>query len=52
LNCSLKNLRVLDLIPILGDLVWFVAVVVGRGALVVAIWRARSASQAAASAQA
>jgi len=39
-------LRVLALIPILGGLVWFAGVVFGLGALVVAIWRARSASQA------
>jgi hypothetical protein len=39
-------LRVAALIPILGGLVWFAAVVVGLGALAVAIWRARSASQA------
>jgi hypothetical protein len=40
-------LRVLALVPILGGLVWFVAVVVGLGALAVAIWRARSATRAA-----
>jgi hypothetical protein len=40
-------LRVLALVPILGGLVWFAAVVFGLGALAVAIWRARSASQAA-----
>jgi hypothetical protein len=40
-------LRVLALIPILGGLVWFAAVVFGLGALVMAIWRARSASRAA-----
>jgi hypothetical protein len=40
-------LRVVALIPILGGLVWFAAVVFGLGALAVAIWRARSASQAA-----
>src|SRR5215216_5240846 len=45
-------LRIVALIPILGGLVWFAAVVFGLGALAVAIWRARSASQAAASAQA
>jgi hypothetical protein len=39
-------LRVAALIPILGGLVWFAAVVVGLGALAVAIWRARGASQA------
>jgi hypothetical protein len=40
-------LRVLALIPILGGLVWFAAVVFGLGALLVAIWRARSTSRAA-----
>jgi hypothetical protein len=40
-------LRVLALVPVLGGLVWFAAVVVGLGALAVATWRARSASQAA-----
>jgi hypothetical protein len=45
-------LRVLALVPILGGLVWFAAVVVGLGALAVAIWRARSASQATAATQA
>jgi hypothetical protein len=35
-------LRVLALVPILGGLVWFAAVVLGLGALMVAIWRARS----------
>jgi hypothetical protein len=45
-------LRIVALIPILGGLVWFAAVVFGLGALAVAIWGARSASQAAASAQA
>jgi cytoskeletal protein CcmA (bactofilin family) len=35
-------LRVVALIPILGGLVWFAAVVFGLGALAVAIWRARS----------
>jgi hypothetical protein len=40
-------LRVLALIPILGGLVWFGAVVFGLGALVVAIWRARTTSRAA-----
>jgi hypothetical protein len=37
-------LRVLALVPILGGLVWFAAVVVGLGALAVAIWRARTPS--------
>jgi cytoskeletal protein CcmA (bactofilin family) len=37
-------LRVLALVPILGGLAWFAAVVVGLGALAVAIWQARSAS--------
>jgi hypothetical protein len=36
-------LRVVALVPILGGLVWFAAVVFGLGALVVAIWRGRSA---------
>jgi cytoskeletal protein CcmA (bactofilin family) len=40
-------LRVVALVPILGGLVWFVAVVFGLGALLVAIWRGRSAAQAA-----
>jgi cytoskeletal protein CcmA (bactofilin family) len=40
-------LRVLALIPILGGLVWFAAVVFGLGALLVAIWRARTTSRAA-----
>ena len=37
---------------ILGGLVWFAAVVIGLGALALAIWRARSASQATAATQA
>ena len=45
-------LRVVALIPILGGLVWFAAVVVGLGALAVAIWRARTGSQATPAAQA
>jgi Polymer-forming cytoskeletal len=45
-------LRVVALVPILGGLVWFAAVVVGLGALALAIWRARSASQATAAPQA
>jgi hypothetical protein len=40
-------LRVVALVPILGGLVWFAAVVFGLGALVVAIWRGRSATRAA-----
>jgi cytoskeletal protein CcmA (bactofilin family) len=40
-------LRVVALVPILGGLVWFVAVVFGLGVLVVAIWRGRSAARAA-----
>jgi hypothetical protein len=40
-------LRVVALIPILGGLVWFVAVVFGLGALLVAIWRARAATRGA-----
>jgi hypothetical protein len=31
-------LRVVALVPVLGGLVWFAAVVFGLGALVVAIW--------------
>src|SRR5215217_8161079 len=38
-------LRVLALVPILGGLVWFAAVVFGLGALLVAIWRARITSR-------
>ena len=38
-------LRVLALIPVLGGLVWFAAVVFGLGALLVAIWRARTTSR-------
>jgi hypothetical protein len=45
-------LRLVALIPILGGLVWFAAVVFGLGALAVAIWRARSASQTTAATQA
>jgi hypothetical protein len=45
-------LRVVALVPILGGLAWFAAVVFGLGALAVAIWRTRSATRAAASAQA
>ena len=40
-------LRALALIPIVGGLIWFVAVVVGLGALTVTIWRARSTGRAA-----
>ena len=40
-------LRILALIPILGGLVWFAAVVFGLGALAVAIWRARTPSRTA-----
>jgi hypothetical protein len=39
-------LRVLALIPIVGGLIWFAAVVFGLGALTVTIWRARSTGQA------
>ena len=39
-------LRVLALIPIVGGLTWFAAVVFGLGALTVTIWRARSTGQA------
>jgi hypothetical protein len=38
-------LRVAALVPILGGLVWFAAVVIGLGALAVAIWRARTPSR-------
>jgi cytoskeletal protein CcmA (bactofilin family) len=38
---GLAILRVLAIVPILGGIVWFAATVVGLGALVVAIWRAR-----------
>ena len=40
-------LRVLALVPILGGLVSFAAMVFGLGALIVAIWRARATSRAA-----
>jgi hypothetical protein len=40
-------LRVVALVPILGGLVWFAAVVFGLGALVVAIWRGRAPARAA-----
>ncbi|MFL5532667.1 MAG: hypothetical protein ACJ8BC_11920 [Gemmatimonadales bacterium] len=39
-------LRVVALVPILGGLIWFAAVVFGLGVLVVAIWRGRSAARA------
>jgi hypothetical protein len=39
---GLGILRLLALIPILGGIVWFAATVLGLGALVVAVWRARS----------
>jgi hypothetical protein len=39
-------LRVVALVPILGGLVWFAAVVFGLGALAVAIWRARTGTPA------
>jgi hypothetical protein len=45
-------LRIVALIPILGGLVWFAAVVFGLGAFAVAIWRARSANPATAPTQA
>jgi hypothetical protein len=35
-------LRVLALVPVLGGILWFVAVVFGLGALAVALWRARA----------
>ena len=40
-------LRVLALVPVLGGLVGWAAAVLGLGALIVAIWRARTTSQAA-----
>jgi hypothetical protein len=40
-------LRALALIPIVGGLIWFVAVIVGLGALTVTIWRARTTGRAA-----
>jgi hypothetical protein len=40
-------LRLVALVPILGGLVWFAAVVFGLGALLVAVWRGRSAARAA-----
>jgi hypothetical protein len=42
---GLVILRVLAVIPILGGIVWFVATVLGLGALVVATWRARSGAR-------
>jgi hypothetical protein len=39
--------RSLALIPAVGGLIWFAAVVFGLGALAVTIWRARSSSPAA-----
>jgi hypothetical protein len=45
-------LRVVALVPILGGLVWFAAVVFGLGALTVAIWRARTTTSRAAPAAA
>lgn len=41
LLAGLAILRVLALIPVLGGIVWFVATVVGLGALLVATWRSR-----------
>jgi cytoskeletal protein CcmA (bactofilin family) len=40
-------LRVLALVPFLAGVVWFAAVVYGLGALVVALWRARTGGRAA-----
>ena len=40
-------LRAVALVPIVGGLVWFVAVVFGLGALLVAIWRGRDADRTA-----
>jgi hypothetical protein len=39
-------LRLVALVPILGGRVWFAAVVFGLGALLVAVWRGRSAARA------
>jgi hypothetical protein len=39
-------LRALALIPAVGGLIWFAAVVFGLGALAVTIWRARSTERA------
>ena len=44
---GLGILRALALIPFLGILVWVAATVLGLGALIVAMWRARGAAQAA-----
>lgn len=41
-------LRVVALVPVLGGLAWLVATIVGLGALLVALWRARQAGPAAA----
>ncbi len=38
---GLAVLRVLAIIPIVGGIVWFAATVVGLGALLIAVWRAR-----------
>jgi hypothetical protein len=38
---------VVALVPVLGGLVWFVAVVFGLGALAVAVWWGRSAARVA-----
>lgn len=40
-------LRAVALIPVLGGLVWFAAVVFGLGALLVAIWQGRSGTRSA-----
>ena len=45
---GLLILRVIDLIPVLGNLVTFAATVFGLGALTVAGWRAARGSRAAA----
>jgi hypothetical protein len=39
-------LRVLALIPILGGLIWFAAVVLGLGALTVVVWSTRTSHDA------
>ena len=49
---GLAIVRVLGIVPILGGLVWFVATVLGLGAIIVAVWRARSGQAAPAGAAA
>ena len=49
--CGLLILRVIDLIPVIGNLVTFAATVFGLGALTVAGWRAARGSSAAGAGQ-